>query len=391
MDSIQYNDDFFTLEEIISKKSPKSFFGSYKKRYDYKVFDKNLNGIVFDPSQIGENPVKLVRSMLLFISNNSLISVYLDSNHGHTYLHHLLFKYILTDDNANSKFPWKNLLAGLIYVLGSRDDWFTRKVIVSILAEFLDAQQIDNTNVDHRGYIFSEKNNIPLENLISEYHNNVEPVIPYIKDGIIQRELQLKKRSRERKEKDTLITFLTKFAGFTQSEIDYVIDQASQTRAHLKLSEFSKRTNRIFKCMPGYLEDDLKTMLDTGYHPKFSNSECAICWSIDKPGSDITKCKIHNKSLGRKLHDRAVSIRQQSLPSHLPLSNVPLPSAPPLQPKDDPPDVQENNITCDICMNRKKNCTLIPCGHCFCLQCISNVDVCPNCREKYTNIQKIFI
>ena len=42
-------------------------------------------------------------------------------------------------------------------------------------------------------------------------------------------------------------------------------------------------------------------------------------------------------------------------------------------------------------MVNDKNCALIPCGHCFCTTCIKKLDTCPNCMNKFSNIQQIFL
>ncbi|GAB5358472.1 hypothetical protein AAMO2058_000460700 [Amorphochlora amoebiformis] len=52
-------------------------------------------------------------------------------------------------------------------------------------------------------------------------------------------------------------------------------------------------------------------------------------------------------------------------------------------------DIDDKEL-CKICFDREMNCALIPCGHTVCLTCSKILDVCPNCREPFTRVQKLF-
>ena len=47
-------------------------------------------------------------------------------------------------------------------------------------------------------------------------------------------------------------------------------------------------------------------------------------------------------------------------------------------------------MECSICMERKVDCVLVPCGHLYCSQCIVGFEVCPYCRNPPQKIQKLF-
>jgi len=47
--------------------------------------------------------------------------------------------------------------------------------------------------------------------------------------------------------------------------------------------------------------------------------------------------------------------------------------------------------SCVVCMNHRSNITFIPCGHvATCELCSSQVQICPICRQKINERQKIF-
>ena len=47
-------------------------------------------------------------------------------------------------------------------------------------------------------------------------------------------------------------------------------------------------------------------------------------------------------------------------------------------------------MECSICMERKVDCVLVPCGHLYCSQCIVGFEQCPHCRSVPKKIQKLF-
>lgn len=45
---------------------------------------------------------------------------------------------------------------------------------------------------------------------------------------------------------------------------------------------------------------------------------------------------------------------------------------------------------CKICMERLNKIMLVPCGHCFCLECSKNLKECPICRSSISSINNIY-
>ena len=45
---------------------------------------------------------------------------------------------------------------------------------------------------------------------------------------------------------------------------------------------------------------------------------------------------------------------------------------------------------CKICMDELNKIMLVPCGHCFCLKCSTNLKECPICRTQIQSINNIY-
>ena len=45
---------------------------------------------------------------------------------------------------------------------------------------------------------------------------------------------------------------------------------------------------------------------------------------------------------------------------------------------------------CKICMEKLNKIMLVPCGHCFCLDCSKNLKECPICRSSISSINNIY-
>jgi hypothetical protein len=59
-------------------------------------------------------------------------------------------------------------------------------------------------------------------------------------------------------------------------------------------------------------------------------------------------------------------------------------------------DELESSLTCPICMDQKKNVSLVPCGHALCRVCADAVSArgnrrCPICREEVRQTNQIFL
>lgn len=49
----------------------------------------------------------------------------------------------------------------------------------------------------------------------------------------------------------------------------------------------------------------------------------------------------------------------------------------------------QSDIVCQVCMEREVNMA-VNCGHCFCSECASRCNICPNCRTPVTQKLKLF-
>ncbi len=384
--------DFFTAEEILSKKFKKGWFGRYLQTQKIVTFGYTFDS-VFDMSIIGKDVGKLLSSMLLYCEDDTIIL-----KKGRTDMEYILSQYF---DIKIPNITYKQKIACLIYILyvwRIKDD--LKKIIMVLLPNFLGATKIisndsnkyDNYIYDRVPLIFGD-DDFPISNkdicdLVSDYLNDLKPVLPYIQDAISKGNIKLEKENQIILEKRKVIELLRDFCGFSQYEIDFVISKAKYQA--IKLSGLQDKGEGLLLCVPHNLSLNLETALfKTGQHPLSKRPECIVCWLLQQPGSKKGKCKIHkNLSIGNKLTDIAKSFNESEFvipPNNDKNVTYDLSYNPNSE------QIANNNLTCVICMTREINCTLIPCGHCYCLKCIVSCDTCPNCRSSFTNIQKIFM
>ena len=367
------NDDFYQKEEILSRKYASGWF--YSKTGTYIFNDWTLHDVCFDTEGYND-PIKLAKSILLWqlvnvslcmpiqlITNNKSILITLDD---------VLLKLFLKR-RTKKKFTDAEIIAGLIHIL---DIYPLRhlvyQIVFCILGESLGAKKLSYNGKDEstfsRKYIFgSDFRNDSINDLIESYHTNLDPLIPYIEENC-RKYTELNRKSKK-EAKDAVIEFLKNCSGFTQNQIDYVVESAISSSVPLRLSEFYGR-RRLLDHIPHYLKPDVSEIL---YEDNIDLSlweNCPKCWLIDQVGMIKWTCKIHGKS---------TKIENNQL---LEINKIE-PSAPPLYDND--------KIICNICMENEKDCTLIPCGHCFCYKCVNHIDNCPTCRSEFNQIQKIFV
>lgn len=158
-------DEFYTLTEILSKKSEKGLFG-YKKEYDYTAFGYTLYNIVFDMTELGKDPIKLVRSILLYVSIAKLEKMHILE---------LLFDIFLLDVSTHVEVHFSNesRAFGLIYVLSE----YSKKekveeVAMTLLAEFLGATYYSHKKSTYKLYRSDvlTLQNVDYVNLIKLYN-----------------------------------------------------------------------------------------------------------------------------------------------------------------------------------------------------------------------------
>ena len=52
---------------------------------------------------------------------------------------------------------------------------------------------------------------------------------------------------------------------------------------------------------------------------------------------------------------------------------------------------KSDNLVCGICFSNQIDTTLIPCGHCYCIDCIKSSKECFYCRKSISTMHKIFL
>lgn len=174
--------EFYTAEEILSKKFKKGFFG-YKETQEYSAFGYTLFNIVFDMTELGKNPIKLIRSILLNMKTNELILMNIDN---------ILFKTFLFDVRYDIQdwFSPERKIAGLIRVLEKYkfNDNKIERVTMTLLSEFLGAKYYKFKDYPyktcrHRGeYIFDSKflKSEPFNDFLKWYEKKTEVFNLYI-------------------------------------------------------------------------------------------------------------------------------------------------------------------------------------------------------------------
>lgn len=167
--------EFYTVDEILSTISEKGFFYGYKNSYTYTAFDYTLYGIPFDMSEIGKDPIKLVRSMLLYTNVKKLTDMK---------VHHILFDTFFFDTHSTSMFHFNHqtLIDGLINSLKtySRINNTVEKVTMQLLVDFLGAKYYTCPKYNYmkssktRGSCIFGKSLVsePLPKLIKRYELN---------------------------------------------------------------------------------------------------------------------------------------------------------------------------------------------------------------------------
>ncbi|KAL9657307.1 hypothetical protein ABK040_011527 [Willaertia magna] len=56
-------------------------------------------------------------------------------------------------------------------------------------------------------------------------------------------------------------------------------------------------------------------------------------------------------------------------------------------------NLNTDSIRCPICLDKRKDCVIVPCGHTFCNHCIDSnkLKACPLCREKIQQLSKMYL
>ena len=222
------------------------------------------------------------------------------------------------------------------------------------------------------------------------------------------RELAIKKRT-EIRNRLFIEEFLRRFAKFTKSEIRIFMDawtDCSRRYFHPRSLEMNLTnlkilfiTNNLYQLTVSYemiseiwkaMTSNSKTNLDIALSGIINESnDCSLCF-LRQHGVKGILCD--------NIHDRWQQQRENST-SAIPQT----PSAPPLEetvPVSATEDwkipeggekISSDSIICDICYDRKKDVALVPCGHCYCNRCVTNVQICAICRSSIESYLKLHI
>ena len=385
------NDEFYSIEYILSKKYPKNFVRMFKKRENYKFDTFELTDVVFDMSEIGKDPIGLIRSIL--IQYDYSLPIFTGYNACQRQAYSIIDEYFpeISKELKTNKISDDAYKAGIIYLLSIHPDKkIVYKLTMNMLCIFLGAKYMVNNEKNQRIYdpylILGEPKKmtfLTFDKAIEKYHTDLDEIILYLNEAFQKLESKKANDIKNEEEKENVLFFLRKLCGFKENEIDYFVSKAWQDRIALKLKQFYIIPNTtIMNCIPKHLQGNLSNTLRLHMtHPYAKTMECPGCW-LHK--HNLPKCKIHTngqRTMGHILNE--IAIKSQPLPQED--TYQPLPSAPP---KD---EEKESKALCDVCMERNKSHALVPCGHCYCIGCIKKIDKCPECRGSFQSTLKIFI
>lgn len=162
--------EFYTASKILSKKFEKGLFG-YKQTQDYKIYGYTLHNTVFDLTEIGQDPIKLLSSILLHTTLKEMIDIDID----HYFSDKLLY------DVNHDHYDLINIekrMNGFIYCLNNLDSKLEKeKIVVQLLTEFLGAKYYSynnsmyKTSIWRRSHIFGNRpiRIKPFEKLVEMY------------------------------------------------------------------------------------------------------------------------------------------------------------------------------------------------------------------------------
>jgi len=363
-------------------------------------------------SDIGENPIKLLRSILIHYPHDYGLPIH--------YPGRLSYYYQKSDGEIlkyDFKELWENMdisgmcagtggyRSALIYLLGVYHDrkWILQ-LTMQILAAFLGSTNIihNNDNLvfgnqlvygkhmkNEVNYLvigegLKSKSNFKLIsslNAIELYEENLKSIKFYITEGLGRMEINNARQLKNKERKEAVIIFLQEFCGFHQDGINFFMRKAENYRLHVTLKNLFDKN--FLDCVPLSLYDNYRFVMRSIRHgdPLFNDhKECAHCWIANQIDFKNKKCKQgHNLLLENNLLSLPATVK---VPSYVkmppsPIKETPVPSAP--------------DLMCSICMENEKNHTIIPCGHCYCSLCIEKLAICPDCRGPISKYIKIFV
>jgi hypothetical protein len=221
--------------------------------------------------------------------------------------------------------------------------------------------------------------------LFLEIMNKSSGLIPII-DGQMQRNEKRKRAEDFTNRKETALkTFLTKYCQIRDFDMDYIIGDL-KSRGKVDLNGLIYQHDKPL--LPSYCRNPIQKAIEG----VIVDGDCSRCFLV-KNHTDIRQC---NCSIV-KIPKQSDLVIAQQLPSA-----SPKPSAPPsdILPENISDDLSgkmsdDLSLTCSICMDRRKNIVLTPCGHCYCYECVvlftRKNDPCPTCRAKIKSTNRLYL
>lgn len=380
---------------ILSKKYERGWF-SYNKTETYVVYGKELPHVVFDMSEIGQDPIKLLRTMLVWWKYPA--DYYSSSVHRVIYnslsdlLNPMLGRSRTMNVSLEYQAPTVNACA-LVILLSAypRKCPIFRKVVIDVLTEFLGARAKNSHLWAHMHCcgesIFGPQLRETDLRTDQEVAGQIDCYVPYMAKIISDRKLELRTQKKQNSEKRASSEYLTRFIMCSKSEVDYTFgnmpslynSSTKKTRKDYSLDALYKNSA---KYVPNYMVGRCKKA--------FSEEEgvivdgvCSLCWLLGQPGWNRKhRCRKHGVREVVSQVPPQISLGSQLVA--ISTAVQPEPSAPPAEIDD------ERRLECCICAG-ELNCVLVPCGHPACFQCAGQVKECPICRSAISSLQKLFL
>lgn len=208
------NDEFYPIEYILSKKYPKNFVRMFKKRENYKFDTFELTDVVFDMSEIGKNPIKLLRSIL--IQYEYALPIFTGYNTWQSQAYSIIDEYFpeISKELKGYKISDDAYKAGLIYLLSVHPDKNVYKLTMNMLCIFLGAKYRVNNEKNQRIYdnylILGEPKKITFltfDKAIEKYHTDLDEIILYLNEAFQKLESKKANDIKNEKEKRKCLVF----------------------------------------------------------------------------------------------------------------------------------------------------------------------------------------
>lgn len=376
----------WTLEEIRGTLMPKTWYGSYKDKYEYKYkmpdgWTRTIYNSIHNVCVLGKDPIKLLVSLLNYTPCYILDKEY---NHGARLIQYLYMFFqpvINVDAREFCGEKWKPVhVVSLMYLIihYPRNIKYVHDInIYHVINDFLKLLE-RNDRYNDIPYVkrigWSNLHEYPDELL--KYDQLVPKIISLAVTTIKEREAkELSDKEAERirqEEKATFIKhrralkyYLQMFAQMPEKEVNNICKGMAQNGqcSILELQEYVKTHSSAY--YPAHYHKQLYELFFV--EPVIIGDLCSSCWLIKNEPDDYQwyQCSVH---------------QPKTLIQPVPLI--------------DEPDAATDQIgTCTVCFTNPVDSLLLPCYHCYCNSCCEKLTnyPCPRCRTPIESIKKIYL